>query len=147
MSFTNKKFLTKKKKMPSRIRYEEKHPIVSFRIGKELEGRLQVVKEREGKSAADVLQAGVGLFEVKIAKEEEIEKRIRDRTYVEGFNKAKNTYRVTYPCWVCGKETTVTTQEERDVLSKFMREHGWGHPDCLEKKLIQASLAPEHKQQ
>jgi len=46
--------LKKKRKTPSRIKYERDHPTVSFRVSKEIHDRLQAVKEAEGKSITDV---------------------------------------------------------------------------------------------
>ena len=48
----------RKKKPPSRVKYEQKRPTVSFGISKELYDRLQAVKEAEGKSATEVLKMG-----------------------------------------------------------------------------------------
>jgi predicted CopG family antitoxin len=73
----------KKRKTPSRIKYEQSHPTVSFRVSKELYDRLQSVKKAEGKSIAEVLKVGVGLLEVKVRKEKEI----RDQAYEEGWEK------------------------------------------------------------
>ena len=70
----------KGKQTPSRIKYEQNHPTVSFRVSKELYERLQAVKKAEGKSITDVLKVGVGLLEVKIRKEKEI----RVQAYDEG---------------------------------------------------------------
>ena len=57
------------KKTPSRVKYEQNHPTVSFRVSKELYDMLQAVKKAEGKSNTDVLKAGVGLLEVKVGKD------------------------------------------------------------------------------
>ena len=56
-----------KKKSPSRIKYEQRHPTVSFRVTKELYDRLQAVKEAEGLSNTDILKVGVGLLEVRVS--------------------------------------------------------------------------------
>ncbi len=60
---------SKARKTPSRIKYEQSHPTVSFRVSKELYDMLQAVKKAEGKSNTDVLKAGVGLLEVKVGKD------------------------------------------------------------------------------
>ena len=66
--------LKKKRRTPSRIKYEQNHPTVSFRVSKEIYDRLEIVKEAEGKSITDVLRVGVGLLEVKVSKEKEAKK-------------------------------------------------------------------------
>jgi len=65
----------KKKRTPSRIRCEQSHPTMSWRVSKELHDRLQVVKEAEGKSATDLLKVNIGLLEAKVSKEKEAIKR------------------------------------------------------------------------
>ena len=52
----------KKNMTPSRVKYEQKHPTVSFRVSKDLDDRLLAVKEAEGKSSTDVLRVGAGLL-------------------------------------------------------------------------------------
>jgi len=65
----------KKKRTPSRIRCEQSHTTVSWRVSKELHDRLQLVKEAEGKSVTDLLKVNIGLLEAKVSKENEAIKR------------------------------------------------------------------------
>ena len=44
---------------PSRIRYEQSHPTVSFRIDQGLRQELKALKEQASLSAADVLRVGL----------------------------------------------------------------------------------------
>lgn len=124
----------KSKKTPSRIKYEQSHPTVSFRVSKELYDRLQAVKKAEGKSITDVLKIGVGLLEVKVRKEKEI----RDQAYEEGWEKgaaeAEELYAVSYSCSVCGKNIVVTAENVKRAIRTYMREHGWGHADCINRR-------------
>jgi len=123
-----------KKSPPSRRKYEEANPVVSFRVSRELYDRLEAVKEAEGKSITDVLSVGVGLQEVKIAEEKEI----RDQAYEEGWEKgieeACNIFLVTYLCSVCGEEIEVTTDDEKRAIKTYMRQYGWGHADCVNRR-------------
>jgi len=117
----------KKKRTPSRIKYELKRPTVSFRISKELYERLQAVKEAEGKSTTEVLKVGVGLLEVKNRKEKEV----RDQDYEEGYEEAKNLYMVTYFCEICGKTIEVMSTKQKEAIRRYMLKYGWGHADCV----------------
>ncbi len=123
--------LKKKRRTPSRIRYEQKHPTVSWRVSKELYDRLQMVKDTEGKSTADVLKIGVGLLEVKVSKEKEARRQGYEQGFEKGYEEAENLYKVTYPCRVCGKEIVVTGDHVKRAIKTYMREHGWGHTNCL----------------
>ena len=124
----------KKKKSPSRIKYEQEHKVISFRETKETRDRAEVVKKVEGKSNAAIFKDGLGLNEVKIR----AEKEIREEAYVEGwddgYEAAQDEYMVTYPCNVCKERIEVDSKEEKEAIARYMSEHGWCHLDCLKKK-------------
>jgi hypothetical protein len=128
----------RKKSPPSRKKYDENNPVVSFRVSKELYDRLQAVKRAEGKSITDVLKVGVGLLEVKVRKEKEI----RDKAFTEGNDKgieegyavAEEAFKVTYLCSKCRKPIELDSPEEKQAASRYMTENGWGHGDCINPK-------------
>jgi len=123
----------KKKKSPSRIKYEQSHPTVSFRVSRELYDRLQAVKEAEGTSITDVLKVGVGLLEVKVRKEEEVRREGYENGFGRGYEEAQVLYMVTYPCRVCRKTLEVTSAKEKEAIKGYMLEHGWGHANCVSR--------------
>lgn len=129
-----KKPTNTKKKSPSRVKYEQEHPTVSFRIPRDLHDRLQVVRQAEGKSITDVLKVGVGLLEVEVRREQ----KIREDAYVAGRLKgcldARKKYSVSYPCSVCGEPIVVESREEKEFIKRKMSESGWGHSDCIDKR-------------
>lgn len=125
---------SKKKRTPSRIRYEQNHPTVSWRVSKELYDRLQAVKDAEGKSTTDVLKVGVGLLEIKVRKEKKVRDQAYDEGYGDGSRDAEVLYKVTYPCSICGKTLTVMSKKEKDAIKRYMREHGWGHAECIHRR-------------
>ena len=126
--------MPKKKKTPSRVKYEESHPTVSFRISRELCDRLQVVKKAEGKSTADVLKVGVGLLEVKVSEEKEAKRQGYEEGFGEGYERAESRYKVTYRCSVCRKTLEVTSVKEKEAVGRYMREHRWGRADCVDRR-------------
>jgi len=124
----------KKKKTPSRVKYEKSHPTVSFRTNKELYDRLQTVKKAEGKSTADVLKVGLGLLEVKVGKEKEARRQGYEEGFEKGYEEAQALYKVTFPCSVCGKAIEVTAKATKEAIKGYMRERGWGHADCINRR-------------
>jgi len=120
----------KRNKSPARDRYEKSHPVISFRVDRELYDRLKVVKKVEGRSMADILKAGLGLIEVKIRAEEEMWQRGYNEGYEKGIEAAEKLYMVTYPCSNCGQMKAVTTDEEKKAIRDFMVQSGWCHADC-----------------
>lgn len=117
----------KKKRTPSRMKYEQSHPTVSFRVSKELYDRLEVVKEAEGKSTTDVLKIGVDLLEVKVSNEKEARRQGYEEGFEKGFEEAKNLYMITFPCSVCRKTIEVAGKGMKETIRKILVAHGLGH--------------------
>ena len=74
------------------------------------------------------------LLEQDLVALENVDKRLHKR-YQEGYQKglqdAKDCYRVIYLCKVCGGLPEVTHDNEKQAVRQYMREHGWGHGDCV----------------
>jgi len=121
---------SKKKRTPSRIRYEQSHPTFSFRTYKELDERVQAVKKTEGISNTNIVEAGVGLFEVKNRKEKEVRDQAYDEGYEKGYEEAEKLYKVTYPCKICRKMIAVTDKNVKEAIRRYMLQHGWVHTSC-----------------
>jgi len=123
-----------KRKAPSRKRYEQSHPTVSCRVPKDVYDRLQAAKEMEGKSFADFLKIGLGVLEVQAKNEADLIKQGYVIGYKKGYAEAETTFKVTYPCSICGKALTVTSQDEKEAIRGYMRENGWRHMACHEQR-------------
>jgi uncharacterized protein (DUF4415 family) len=123
----------KKKKTPSRLRYEQNHPTVSYRVSKDLYDSLQAVMKAEGKSVTDVLRAGVNLLEVKVRREKEIREEAYLAGRLKGFDDAQRKYSVSYTCSTCGELIVVDSKEEKDFIKTKMSESGWGHSNCIDR--------------
>jgi hypothetical protein len=122
------------RKTPSRIKYEQSNPTVSFRVSRELYDRLQAVKKTEGKSNTDILKVALGLIEVKVRAEKELGLEAYDEGWEKGVNSSWDVLAVTYPCSKCGKEITVDTEEEKRAIKTYMRKYGWGHTKCINQR-------------
>lgn len=117
-------------KPPSRVKYEESHPTVSCRVSRETYDRLQEMKEKEGKSFADILKIGLGILALKAKKDE----KAYSRGYRDGYREAEREFKVAYACSVCGKTITLNSEGEKEAASGYMEEHGWGHAECHRKR-------------
>ena len=122
---------SKKRKTPSRIKYEQKRPTFSFRTYEELKARIQEVKKVEGISNTNIVEAGVDLFEVKNRKEKEVQDQAYDEGYEKGYEEAESRYKVTYPCEICGKMIEVMSTKQKEAIKRYMLKYGWGHADCV----------------
>jgi hypothetical protein len=123
-----------KRKPPSRIKYEQGHPTISCRVPRKIYEKMQAIKEKEGRSFADILKAGLRMLEVRAIEKEELRKRSHAEGYRKGYAEAEQLYKVAYPCSICGRVLVVTTGDEKEAASEYMEDHGWGHAKCHKKR-------------
>ena len=57
----------RRKNPPSRKKYDENNPVVSFRAPKKDHDRFLVIRKKLGMSHGDVYRAGLGIFDKKIS--------------------------------------------------------------------------------
>jgi hypothetical protein len=116
-----------KHKPPSRIRYEESHPVVSFRVKEDLYQQLVELLAKSGKSIGDFFKEALGVQRADTRK-------IYRRGYEKGYDEAGKLYRVTYRCSVCRGILEVTHTEEKEAVRQYLEEHSWGHASCHQKR-------------
>jgi len=115
---------------PSRGKYDQNNPVVSFRVKRKDKDRFIAIREKLGMSHGDVYKAGLGVIEVKVRAEEEIRQEAYEEGQLNGYELAESEYKVTYPCGKCKKMIPVTTDEEKKAIRDFMVQSGWCHGDC-----------------
>jgi hypothetical protein len=116
-------------KPPSRERYEKSNPTVSCRVPKELYDQLARIKNREGKSFADILKLGLGEIEDKKEELKLTRKNGFDEGYREGYAKAESLYKVNYHCHKCNQVIAVTSDLQKESIDLYMSSK-WGHSQC-----------------
>lgn len=122
------------RKPPSRIRYEETHPVVSCRVPRITYDLIQQVKETQGRSLGDMLRIGMGTLKVQFQNEDEIRKEAYAEGHDDGFDEAEQKFKVAYPCSVCGGIVVLESENEKKAASKYMQEHRWSHSRCLHRE-------------
>ena len=118
-----------KRKPPSRERYEKSHPTVSARVSLELYKKLNEIREKTGKSFADILKEGLDMQEP----------TAYDKGYKAGHKKGielgmRLGKRVLLGnCTRCGKPITwdLSTEEDKQTLSDAINGK-ISHIDCGE---------------
>ena len=123
----------KRKKTPSRLKYEETHPTMSFRATKEVEDRLRVVQKAENKSVMDIFKIGLGLLEVRIKSEAEIREKAYREGHRKGYELAESIYKFTFPCAGCGREIAVDDEVTKKAVREHMIRDGWSHSECVRR--------------
>lgn len=116
----------KKHQPPSRIKYNQNHPTVSIRVSQELYDQLKELREKSGKSLGDILREA-------LKKQAPSVKQAWSEGYSRGYKEAEETYKVTYPCNVCGEQLVVTDTNAKKAIVSYMEEHEWGHNACHNK--------------
>lgn len=103
---------------PSRIRYIEKHPTVSFRVTIEERRRLDRLRKKTGHSLSVIVREALGPIEGKV-----------DDAYRRGYREGYGKFDA--PRSKCGKPMEFDSKTEegtRDELIKAFRD--WHHIDC-----------------
>jgi len=124
----SKKIRPPKKIRPSRIKYDKNHPTVSARLPIEIRDNLRTMLESQGITLAKVLISLANGAEIKEPSGEGEKKP----GYLDGINRARKLYGISYKCSKCGQLVVIDTPEEKEAASNLMTEAGWGHRDCPE---------------
>jgi predicted transcriptional regulator len=110
-------------KPPSKIKYDQSHPIVSIRVDQELYDQLKELREKSGKSLGDILREALSIQAPSVHNS-------YSRGFKAGYKDAEKVYRVDYKCSVCGGNMTVRSVEEKEDIARYMRDKGWKHVEC-----------------
>ena len=114
-------------KSPARIRYEQSHPTVSFRLSKDVYDLLKQRLNDLGVSAVDFIKESLGLLHTDI---EEVKQASWDR----GYDQAIEDYQIWYFCSVCGERIDMSpNSESHKAIIGYMKDHNWGHASCHEQ--------------
>jgi len=114
-------------KSPSREKYDLGHPVVSIRVSQKTYQALEALRLTSGKSLGDILREA--LKQQLPSTGEAYRNGHRD-----GYEEAKREYAVTFKCSVCGEPIIISSVEEKTAVAQYMRNHGWRHVECDDKK-------------
>ena len=107
-------------KPPARVRYEQSHPTISFRLSRdEYELLKQRLEDLGGVSFADFVKDSLGLLELKMP------------DIKEGYNQAVGDWQIWYFCAGCGERIDMApNSDSHKAMIGYMKERGWGHKSC-----------------
>lgn len=118
-----------KHKPPSRVRYEQSHPTVSFRLPRDVYVLLKQRLDDLEMSFAGFVKESLGLQQAKMHDIEEI----RDSAWDGGHAQALEEYQIWYYCAVCRKRINMEpNSDSHKAMIRFMRERRWGHASCVD---------------
>ncbi len=105
---------------PSRLRYEQEHPTVSFRVPRVLYDNLKEILGINEQSFADFVKEALGAKALNV-----------EGAYTNGYTAAKEAFLVTYRCRVCRKIVEAESSEAKAAAREFLEEiDGLAHEDC-----------------
>ena len=113
-------------KPPSRIRYEQTHPVFSCRLDKQTHDLLQKRLDGAGLSLAQFVKSQLGVLELKMPDVNKIEKE----AYQKGYAKAVNAYRIQLSCYKCDVPMTVIPNDQMHQAIRDHLEGTWSHTNC-----------------
>ena len=109
-----------KNRPPSRIRYEQTHPVIAIRVDKETAERLKDLARESGKSLATLIKENLDLQEDEYTE-----------AWSKGYDEGTKEHQIWYYCSVCQKRLDVEpNSDSHKAMISYMREHGWGHSTC-----------------
>jgi hypothetical protein len=110
------------KKYPSRIKYEENNPTVSFRVPLEDYEQLKKIAEVQGLSFREIIMIGVGKIETN---------REEERRRIEKAMSVLKTVQIGR-CSLCGEPLhwDLTRADVRQTLADAIKRKGFQHVGC-----------------
>jgi len=129
---------TRKKLPPSRLLYEQGHPVIAIRVSNELHRQLLDIRETTGQSWVDLLKVALEIqkpiLEPRNPSQSELDKEFEEGNeigYETGWEEAKRRYLVSYPCSVCKVTIELESSAEKKQVTDHMTKRRWAHKKCL----------------
>jgi hypothetical protein len=116
-------------KPPSRIRYEQNNPTISFRVSREVHDKLKDHLARRHVSFADFVKESLGVQQIQIP---DVGK-IKQAAWNEGYRKAKATYEICLSCSECQQPISIkpNSRFHQEIIDHL--EGLWHHTTCREE--------------
>jgi hypothetical protein len=113
---------------PSKIKYLQKNPVVSFHLPIELRDKIRGMAVKDGVTVATYVKR----FLSSLAVRDDDRERARQEGYEAGFKAARKRFEICYQCSVCGGSITVLPGSPRHIsIIRNTRIEGWGHGECV----------------
>ena len=116
-------------KPPSRIKYEQNNPTISFRVSREVHDKLKDHLAKRHVSFADFVKESLGVQQIQIP---DVGK-IKQAAWNQGYRKAKATYEIYLSCGECQQPISIKPNSDihRAIIDHL--EGLWSHTTCLEE--------------
>ena len=108
---------------PSKIRYDQSHPTVSFRVKREDYDKMKKLLDQKGRSIADFFKEALGIQEESYQK-----------AYDKGYEDAKKEYIVRFRCSICNEWIEIISDKRKEYVREAMESRRWVHTECIDKQ-------------
>ncbi len=120
-----------KRAPPSRVRYLQRNPVVSFHLPADLRDRLRAMAAEDGVTIA----AYVKRFLSDLAARDDEKEKARREGYRAGYEEARRRYEIRYRCSVCGGSMTIPPGSPcHNSIVRHLHKDGWGHHACVKAR-------------
>ncbi len=110
---------------PSRKRYEASHPVLSFRVTREVLAQIDSLRAR-GVSRMGLLLRGLG----HVVTEQTAELERYAEGYNKGYEEARQRFAITFRCGACGGQAEVSGDRAKQDIVTIIERRGWRHGRC-----------------
>lgn len=114
---------------PSRVRYQQQHPVISIRVTRETKDELEALRGR-GTSWRDILSIGLG----RQAAANRNAKELEEQAFRSGFEKARARYRVVFRCHLCDKPIEAVGDQLMAEVVAALEEKCFAHGECIQRE-------------
>ena len=115
-------------KPPARVRYEQSHPTVSFRLPRDLYDQLKEGLANREVTFADFVKEALDAQQFKMPDIARIKRLAHDK----GYREAKEKYQIWCFCAGCRERINITPNSNiHNAVIRLLREAGWGHEACV----------------
>jgi hypothetical protein len=94
-----------KGRSPAKKRYDDRHPVVSFRVSRKDYDLLKETLAKQNKSIGQFFREAL-----------EVEERNYNDAFWNGYRKAKERYAVYVTCYSCGEPIAIDDQEMKEEI-------------------------------
>jgi len=125
----------RKKVPPSKVRYLQRNPIISFHLPADMLERLKRMSAEDGVTIATYVRNYLTDLTVRDDDLKKAREEAFSRGYDAGFATARRQFEIRCECSECGGLITVEpgSMTHHSVRIALRRNH-WGHADCVNRR-------------
>jgi predicted DNA-binding protein len=126
-----------RKVSPSKIRYDQNHPLICFRTTTEIKEKIEVIAESTNKTISQIVTELLlkGCIDFEKAYNDAFSFGMEEGERL-GRKDGKAEWGIKIPCDTCGIDDLylIPNSAWHKFIIEYVKKHGWGHVDCHKNK-------------